>query len=99
MIGDSRLSVRASHCPEQRHSRGVVANVIERFDLRVPFHVGLPGEDEDFQRRGGQLLRRRQGPVAVTVSLVLLCRLASGCRSRVAVLVPPGCWLVLFVLK
>ena len=57
MVAHARFPIRAAHLFEQRRGGRVVADVVEGLDLRVAFHVRLPGEDEDFER----LRVRRQG--------------------------------------
>ena len=54
MVAHGWFAIRAAHLLEQRRGGLVVADVVERLDLRVAFHVGLAGEDEDLERLRGR---------------------------------------------
>ena len=45
-----RFAVRAEHALQQRRRRGVFADIVDRLDPRMAFHVRLPHEDVDLQR-------------------------------------------------
>ena len=61
MVGDRRFSVRAAHLFEERCRGWVVAYVVEGLNPRVPLHVRLPGEDEDFERLCMKRIRKKEG--------------------------------------
>src|SRR5262249_48829522 len=46
MVADLRPPVGIAHLRQQRSRLWIVADVIERLDLRVSLHVRLTGEDE-----------------------------------------------------
>ena len=50
VVADPRRTVVVTHPPEQWQGLGVHAEVIERAHVRVPLHVGLPGQDEHLER-------------------------------------------------
>jgi len=56
----ARLAVRPAHLLEQGRGGRIVADVVERLDLGMALHVGLPGKDVDLQRLGGVEGCRRQ---------------------------------------
>ena len=57
-LADARRAVGAAHVLEDRSRRRIERHHVERAYVRVPLHVGLPGEDEHLDGRFG---RRRSG--------------------------------------
>src|SRR5262249_25970121 len=54
MIANARLPTGIAHLLEQRRRRRIVADVVERLDLRMPLHVRLAREDENLERFRGR---------------------------------------------
>ena len=52
MIANPRLAIRTTHLFQQGRGGRIIAEVVKGLDLRMAFHVGLAGEDEDLQRLG-----------------------------------------------
>ena len=62
VLGRDRLPPLVAHLGEQRRRLRVLADVVDRLDLGMPLHVGLPDEDVDLQLLGPGRRSQRQKP-------------------------------------